>query len=401
MAQFIDHLRSGVTIKGVLTVKPQTNAQVPLTVQGLTSQTANLFEVKNVAGTTLFSVDNNGNVTYVGDETISDALTVAGAIVGNSTLTIAGLTTLSAALIVGTTLTVTGATTLNNALTVAGAISGQSLSITGAVVGNDGATFGGTLTAQSIVSGGTTTSYGQVLGQAGSVSLPAYSFLGDPDTGFYNTANTLYVALGGALSHQFSSGIFLCNAFRSLSANQPIAVQGSATNGATAIGVKIGNSLALTTAGAKIASFYSDNSSTEKAAIGLGGEVLAGAGTALLPSLSFLGDPNTGIWNSAADNIGFTTAGTTKMTLNTNLIIGDTAAGSTAAGVLALSNSATAPTNSANLAQLYSVDISAGNATLGLFTETAVATDVGLASTHSLTVFINGSKYKIELVSVV
>lgn len=83
-----------------------------------------------------------------------------------------------------------------------------------------------------------------------------------------------------------------------------------------------------------------------------------------------------------------------------NLGIGNQVAGTNADRVLVLSNNATAPADSANVAQLYSTDISAGNATLGLFVETAVAADVALVSTNSLTVFINGSKYKIPLVSV-
>ncbi len=44
-------------------------------------------------------------------------------------------------------------------------------------------------------------------------------------------------------------------------------------NGATAIAVKIANGVALTTAGAKVCSFYSDNASTEVAAIDKDGAV--------------------------------------------------------------------------------------------------------------------------------
>jgi len=72
-------------------------------------------------------------------------------------------------------------------------------------------------------------------------------------------------------------------------------------------------------------------------------------------------------------------------------------AGATAAGVLALSNGATAPTTSVDLVQLYGVDLSAGNATLGLYTERAVATDAAVVSTHTLTVKINGTNYRVML----
>ncbi len=81
-----------------------------------------------------------------------------------------------------------------------------------------------------------------------------------------------------------------------------------------------------------------------------------------------------------------------------NVIVGPAfQAGTTANGVLALSNGATAPTTSVDLAQLSSIDIAAGRATLALTTEETVAADIALASTNSLTVFINGSKYKILL----
>lgn len=82
-----------------------------------------------------------------------------------------------------------------------------------------------------------------------------------------------------------------------------------------------------------------------------------------------------------------------------NFLLGLAAAGTSAVNVLGLSNSATAPSNSADMAQLYSADISAGNATLAIFTETAVAVDAALISTHSHTVFINGTKYKLMLVA--
>ena len=83
-----------------------------------------------------------------------------------------------------------------------------------------------------------------------------------------------------------------------------------------------------------------------------------------------------------------------------NVGIGTGTFGTSATQTLALDNG-TEPTSSpADLIQIYSVDLSAGNATLGLRTETAVASDIALASTHSLQVRINGVTYKILLVAV-
>ena len=89
---------------------------------------------------------------------------------------------------------------------------------------------------------------------------------------------------------------------------------------------------------------------------------------------------------------------TTKMSLTSsgNLGINTATFGTNAVAVLAIKNG-TAPTSSpADTIQLYSVDLSAGNATLGLRTETAVATEA-VTSDTTLSVVINGTTYKILL----
>jgi len=79
----------------------------------------------------------------------------------------------------------------------------------------------------------------------------------------------------------------------------PAVVKGRAPDGASAIGVILDAITALVTAGAKLVSFRS--AGVEKAAVGKGGEILATNGTAALPGLSFLGDPDTG-WRCSAAN---------------------------------------------------------------------------------------------------
>jgi hypothetical protein len=84
-----------------------------------------------------------------------------------------------------------------------------------------------------------------------------------------------------------------------------------------------------------------------------------------------------------------------------NIVLGTgVLAGTSANLVLAMHNGATAPSSAVNLAQLYCADIAADRATLAVYSEEAVAADVGLASTHSFIVFLNGAKYKLMLVSV-
>lgn len=85
-------------------------------------------------------------------------------------------------------------------------------------------------------------------------------------------------------------------------------------------------------------------------------------------------------------------------TVTNNLGIGTTTFGSSAAKVLALFNGTAPTTSPADTVQLYSVDLSAGNATLGLRTETAVVTE-NVVSDRTLSVRINGTTYKICLKS--
>lgn len=94
-----------------------------------------------------------------------------------------------------------------------------------------------------------------------------------------------------------------------------------------------------------------------------------------------------------------TTFGTERARITTtgNVGIGTSAFGTSAVGVLAIGNGTEPSSSPADEIQLYSVDLSAGNATLGLRTETAVAIDVIAASTHTLSVRINGTTYKILL----
>lgn len=80
-----------------------------------------------------------------------------------------------------------------------------------------------------------------------------------------------------------------------------------------------------------------------------------------------------------------------------NVGIKTTSFGTSAAGVLGIGNGTAPSTSPADMVQIFSVDISAGNASLGLNTETAVAADAALASTHTLKATINGTIYKILL----
>ncbi|MFA4906276.1 MAG: tail fiber domain-containing protein [Candidatus Margulisiibacteriota bacterium] len=149
---------------------------------------------------------------------------------------------------------------------------------------------------------------------AGTAAIPSYSFSGDPNTGFYNAgANNIGVAANGAMigylsaTTNYTDSYFYTPRFITpATTNYPMTLTGRINDGASAVGVILDNSTTLSTAGAKILSVR--NNTTEKAAVGLNGEVMAGAGTISLPGISFLGDPNTGFYNTA-DQINVTAGG--------------------------------------------------------------------------------------------
>lgn len=68
--------------------------------------------------------------------------------------------------------------------------------------------------------------------------------------------------------------------------------------------------------------------------------------------------------------------------------------GASAARCLVLSNSATAPSASADMVHVFSTDIAAGRATLALWTEEALATET-VTSNRTLTIFHNGTAIKL------
>lgn len=106
-----------------------------------------------------------------------------------------------------------------------------------------------------------------VLAIPGSATAPSISFSGDNNTGFYNVADgRVGFTSNGTLSSILDGSAVYSNKIAVLSAGS-LNLNGGATDGATAIALKLTNAASLTTAGAKISSFYSDNGSTEVAFI--------------------------------------------------------------------------------------------------------------------------------------
>lgn len=83
--------------------------------------------------------------------------------------------------------------------------------------------------------------------------------------------------------------------------------------------------------------------------------------------------------------------------LSKNVCLAGGVVGTDGVGVVVLKNGTVPSTSPADTVQLFSADITAGNASLGLRTETAVAAEVIADSTHTLSVRINGTVYKVLL----
>ncbi len=104
----------------VLTLEATSTAAIPLTIRGYNAQTANLFQIHDVAGVKLFAIDASGNASTT-MISASAGIWVAGAAALNgglsmdsSAFTVADVSGNTA---IGGTLTVTGKTTLGNAST--------------------------------------------------------------------------------------------------------------------------------------------------------------------------------------------------------------------------------------------------------------------------------------------
>lgn len=191
---FNDSWRGGGTGLGAYTLKPRTASEIALTLQGVTGQTANLLEIKNVGGTTLFSVNNDGNLSFSGSGTITIDATVTDDLTVGDTLTVTGATTLGAATL--STLTVTGATIFGTASDPASfALFRQEVRIS-----DDLTVTGQTILSGPVIFGSSVVIPGVSSFADGTAAAPSITFTTDLDTGLYRAAaNQLGFAVAGAV----------------------------------------------------------------------------------------------------------------------------------------------------------------------------------------------------------
>ena len=288
-----------------------------VTISGATTLSNNL----NVSGATVLS---NAVTTYNGTTTHSNAVTVSGVTTLSNNLNVSGPMTLcnsinvSGAALLSNTLLAFGATTLSNTVTISGATTlSNTLNVSGAtVLSNALTTYNGPTTFSNnvIVSGISTLSNNlnvsgpmtlcNTMNVSGAALLSntviAYGATTLSNSVTISGATTLSNTLNVSGAALFSNGITVFNGTSTFSNNA--IVSGSIGVGTSTLTEKIQVS------GGKI---YTDQ------------QLLGNSNdSATVPSFSFKEDSNTGMFHASNDAIGFTTAGTEKMRVNSNGQVG-------------------------------------------------------------------------------
>ena len=403
MSQFNDSWRAGGKGNGPYVLQSRATGQIPLIVKGFLGQTANIFEAQSSVGTILFAIGPTGNLTITGSTTIVIDEAVTGA------LTVGGLATFNGNTVIGSdstdTLSVLATATFSERIVATEGINASGTSyFAGTTVFNNAAKFAD-----------------------GTAAYPSITFQDNQDTGVYRSAaNTLGFTAAGTSLGTWTTSLLSLNAVQ-ISWSAGVAVtpaqyiitrDADATNqlhfnvptgsshefsindvaemvlNAASLNIKSNSLLwdggvAITPAQYEIArnadatnllqfnvptgaGYEWSVNDVAMATLSSVGSFNAGAGTALLPTYSFIGDPNTGMYNGGANSINFATDGVARAGINatafysnryqvydalTSLVIsGGVADGATAIGNK-IGNTASLVTPGAKIVSFYSDNI--------------------------------------------
>lgn len=160
-------------------------------------------------------------------------------------------------------------------------------------------------------------------GQDGSAGAPAVAFSGDTDTGIYRSAmNTVGLSAGGTLRGSINA--------TALTTTVPVYSVDGDIGGGTYAGVafasdpdtgisRVSSDTLGLVAGGTIRAFVDSNG----LGFNSGDQVQADTASAAAPGVSFNGDLDTGFFHPSANQIGFSTSGTNRMTLTTTALNSD------------------------------------------------------------------------------
>lgn len=148
-------------------------------------------------------------------------------------------------------------------------------------------------------------------GGDGTAAQPAFSWVGDTDSGiFRSAADTLAIATGGA--QRFS--VDTTEVVSTLPIRGPLgsaaaptySFDGAATTEGTGMYRTGGGSLGLSVAGVLTAAFNGNGQNTLL------------DGTAALPAIAFISDPDTGVYRDSSNVLGFSTGGAQRMLVDSS-----------------------------------------------------------------------------------
>lgn len=148
-------------------------------------------------------------------------------------------------------------------------------------------------------------------------AFPAFSFDGDTQTGMYHDGSTAFTQQGTAFATFNGAANAAAGVIQGIQFFPQLANTGTA--GFDAFLINVGQPLASGSGVKRI--FLLEDSSTERFAVLLSGQVQASSGAVGAPGYSFLGDATTGIYRPGASQVAITTGGTLRMNVGSSTII--------------------------------------------------------------------------------
>ena len=151
----------------------------------------------------------------------------------------------------------------------------------------------------------------------GSATQPTYSWSGDQNTGFYRTAeNEIGITLGGVVRFlstvTYFKGVTATGSFAlySIAGGASLPTYTFRGDNDTGLYRDAANKMAFAASGSKVMSIDTGYLRTGAEGVGQAAIRLGAAGTAGAPAFTFSSDADTGMYRAAANTIGFSTAGT-------------------------------------------------------------------------------------------
>ncbi len=176
----------------------------------------------------------------------------------------------------------------------------------------------------------------------GTTSVPSLSFSADTDTGLSRiSSGRIGMSFNGARRVEFQDTLYIFGVASGhvdvLSWTERVGVSSATNNALVGVNLSVGEGVQnrrvafylddsngtfglATTASSGVAEFSYLRAGTEYLRITDAGQVKFVDGSASVPSLSFLSDPNTGVYNLDADKIGFSCGGTEAARLTSSYL---------------------------------------------------------------------------------